>query len=232
MTPVLAIAIWCAVTLFAYAAARRWQARLGLRWYTLPVVSGTALIVLALTLTGTPYGEYAAATRWLRELAGPAVVALAVPLYRQMAAWRDRALAVALAVLAGCVASMGVGLVVGAWLGLPSEVAVALAPRSVTMPVAMSAAQANGGIGPLAALGVVITGVVGCTTVLPLLRRLRVDRDHVDALLLGLVAHAIGVAQARERVPQALAYAALAMTLMAVVSVVLLPWFAALAARL
>ena len=229
MTAAFAIIIWWAVTLLAYAVARRWQQRLGLRWYTLPVVSGTALVVLVLTLTDTAYADYAAATRWLRELAGPAVVALAVPLYRQMRAWRDRAAAVALAVLAGCAASMLVGLGVGLLLDLPAEVAVALAPRSVTMPVAMSAAQANGGIGPLAALGVVITGVVGSATVLPLLRRLRVDRDHVDALMLGLVAHAIGVAQARERVPQALAYAALAMTLMAVASVALLPWVTRLA---
>ena len=73
-----------------------------------------------------------------------AVVALAVPLYRQMAQWRGRALAISAAELAGSAASMLAGAAVAFAFGLPEALSIALAPRSATMPVAMAAERSPG----------------------------------------------------------------------------------------
>jgi putative effector of murein hydrolase len=220
---VLAAALWCSATLLAYLLARRLQRHGGAHWYTLPVVSGTALLLLALGVSGTPYPDYAAATVWLQRLAGPAVVALAVPLYQQMPQWRRRAAPVLAAVLSGCAAALASGWLIGRLLDLPPALLLSLLPRSATMPVAMAAAGRVGGIPALAAIGVVVTGVLGSALVPPVLRRLRCASPEPMALTLGLVAHAIGVAKAQQLVPQALAFAALAMGLMGVATVLALP---------
>jgi putative effector of murein hydrolase len=91
------------------------------------------------------------------------------------------------------------------------------------MAMAMAAAGEVGGVPALAAMGVVVTGVLGAALVPPLLRWLRSDTPETMALTLGLVAHAIGTAKAQQLVPQALAFAALAIGLMGVATVLALP---------
>lgn len=226
MSAVLLAILWMAATVIAYTVARSLQQRLGAHWFTLPVVSGTALVVLALVASRTPYGAYAEATLWLQRLAGPAVVALAVPLYRQMPQWRQRAPAVLAAVLSGCVCALVTGWLLGRLLGLPHALLLSLLPRSATMPMAMAAAGQVGGQPALAAIGVVVTGVVGSALVPWLLRRVRADQAEPLALTLGLVAHAIGTAKAQQLAPQALAFAALAMGLMGVATALVLPMLA------
>lgn len=216
----------CGLTVLAYAAARRLQRCAGgARWYLLPVLTGTALVLLALSLGGLPYARYAEATLWLQRLAGPAVVALAVPLYQQMPLWRRHALPVLAALLAGCAAALASGWLLGHLLQLPEPLLLSLLPRSATMPMAMAAAEQAGGTAALAALGVLVTGVLGSALVPPLLRLLKCDGAEPTALLLGLVAHAIGTAKAQQLVPQALAFAALGLGLMGTLTVLLLPWF-------
>jgi len=219
----MAAALWCSATVLAYLMARRLQRHLGMRWFTLPVVSGTALLLLALAASGTPYREVANATVWLQRLAGPAVVALAVPLYQQMPQWRRRAVPVLAAVLTSCAAALASGWLIGRLLDLPQALLLSMLPRSATMPMAMAAAGQVGGVPALAAIGVVITGVLGSALVPPVLRCLRCASPEPMALTLGLVAHAIGTAKAQQQVPQALAFAALAMGLMGVATVLALP---------
>lgn len=226
MPPVAMAIVWMVATVMAYAVARRLQQWLGARWFTLPVVSGTALVLLTLWASHMPYRAYAEATVWLQRLAGPAVVALAVPLYRQMPQWRRRAPAVLASVLAGCASALAAGWLLGRLLALPQPLLLSLLPRSATMPMAMAAAGQVGGQPALAAIGVVVTGVVGSALIPWLLRKAHADQPEPLALTLGLVAHAIGTAKAQQLAPQALAFAALAMGLMGVATVLALPWVA------
>ncbi len=214
--------VWSLLTLAAYLAALRAYRRSGYRPLWLPVVSGTALVVGLLLLTGTEYPVYAQATQALRWLSGPAIIALAVPLYRQAALLRRLALPLLGALLVGCITSvlttMGLALILGA----PLEVVLSLAPKSATMPIAMAAAERVGGMPALAALAVVATGMAGTLLVGPLLRRLRIADDAVQAFTLGLTAHAIGVARVLQTRPETVAFAALAMSLNGVATALVL----------
>ena len=72
---------WVALTLLAFAlgVAAQWRVRHPL---VNPTLVATVIVSGALLLTATPYREYTAEVRPLSFLLGPAVVALAVPLYR------------------------------------------------------------------------------------------------------------------------------------------------------
>jgi putative effector of murein hydrolase len=204
---------WPLLTLAAYALALRLYRRSGHHLLCLPVLTGTVLVVALLALTGTDYPVYAQATKALRWLTGPAVIALAVPLYRQAALLRRLALPLLGALLVGCAVAVGATLALSFALGAPREVALSLAPKSATMPIAMAAAERAGGVPALAAMAVVATGVLGTLLCAPLLRRLDIEDERVVAFTLGLAAHAIGVARVLQTRPQTVAFAALAMSL-------------------
>lgn len=204
--------LWPLVTLAAYAAALWLYRRSHHNLLCLPVLTGTAMVVGLLALSGTGYPAYAQATKALRWLSGPAVIALAVPLYRQMAQLRRLAFPLLFSLAAGGVTAVVSTLALARLLGAPREVAISLAPKSATMPVAMAAAERAGGIPALAAMAVVATGVLGTLLAGPVFKRLRVEDADVQAFTLGLTAHAVGVARTLQTRPEAVAFAALAMS--------------------
>lgn len=221
--------VWSGATLLAYLAALWLYRRSGHHLLCLPVLTGTALVLTALALSGTAYPVYAEATRALRWLSGPAIIALAVPLYRQAALLRRSVGPVLVALVVGCLVSVLGTLVVCTLMDTPRPFALALAPKAATMPMAMLAAERAGGLPAVAAMAVVATGVLGSLMAGPLLRWLRVDNEAVHGFTLGLVAHAIGVARVMQTHPGSVAFAALAMGLNGVATALLLavcaPWF-------
>ncbi len=216
------IALWTTATLVAYAAAVWLYQRSGHHLLCLPVLTGTALVLGVLALSHTGYPVYAEATRALRWLTGPAIIALAVPLYRQAALLRRMAWPLLGALVAGCLASVSGTLALAKALGTPMSFAWSLAPKAATMPIAMQAAERAGGVPAVAALAVVATAVLGTFMAGPLLRLLRVDDDTTRSFALGLVAHAIGTARALQTTPQSVAFAALAMGLNGVATALVL----------
>ena len=128
-------------------------------------------------------------------------------------------------------AASAVGL---AWaLGLPTEVVMSLAPKSVTAPVAMGIADKVGGIASLAAVFAVLTGLVGALSGKALFALLGIGQDATGwmarGFALGTAAHGIGAARALQVHPDAGAWAALALGLQVVVASLLIPlvagWF-------
>jgi putative effector of murein hydrolase len=214
--------LWLAVTVAVYLAAAYGFARSRHALWALPVVTGTTAVLLVLSLAQVPYADYARATSGLRWLSGPAVISLAVPLYRQTAVMRPWIVPLLLATLAGSATSIAATWVLASWLHLPPAWVVSLLPKSVTMPIAMGAAHNLGGVPALAALAVAFTGVAGTCLTPPLLRLAGIRSPQVEAFALGLSAHAIGTARVIQRQPQALAFAALAMGLNGVCTALLL----------
>ncbi len=214
--------VWVLTTLAAYVASLCLYRFSGHHLLCLPVLTGTALVLAALALASTSYPVYAEATRVLRWMTGPAIIALAVPLYRQGVLLRRLARPLLWALLAGCLTSV-LGTLGLAWLlGAPGSFALSLAPKSATMPMAMLAAERAGGVPAVAAMAVVATGVFGTLIAGPLLRRLRIDDESTHSFTLGLVAHAIGVARVLQTHPGSVAFAALAMGLNGVLTAMVL----------
>jgi putative effector of murein hydrolase/ferredoxin len=173
------------------------------------VVGGGAGAVAARHRHGVP--GLLLGAQFIHFLLGPAVVALAWPLWQRRAELRRRAVALLLAALAGGAAASGSAVAIGWAVGLPSDVIASLAPKSTTAPVAMGLAAQLGGIPALAAVFAVLTGLVGAVTAQCLLRALRVRHPAVHGFALGTVSHGIGAARALQVHPEAGAYAALAL---------------------
>jgi predicted murein hydrolase (TIGR00659 family) len=188
-----------------------------------PVLWSVIAIALLLVLTDTPYPTYFSGAQFIHFLLGPAVVALAWPMWQRRAELRQRALPLLLAGLAGGAAASATAVAAGWALGLPRDVLGSLAPKSVTAPVAMGIAQQLGGIPALAAVFAVLTGLVGALGAKYLFDALGVRDPDVRGFALGTASHGIGAARAMQVHPDAGAYAGLALGLQVVLASLLLP---------
>lgn len=156
-------------------------------------------------------------------LLGPAVVALAWPLWLRRAELRRRGVALSLAALVGGASAAGASIAVGWALGLPGEVLRSLAPKSVTSPVAMGIAERIGGVPALAAVFAIVTGIAGALSAKYLFNFLRINSWAVRGFALGTISHGIGAARALQVDAEAGAYAGIALGLQVLLASLLLP---------
>jgi len=156
-------------------------------------------------------------------LLGPATVALAVPLYLNLRRIRQLFWPIFTTLMIGGV--FATGLVVGLawWFGAEHMMLMTLAPKSVTSPIAMLVAEQIGGVAALAAVFVLITGVIGAICGPALLQLLGVHSPEARGMALGMTAHAVGTSVALHESEECGAFAALAMSLMGVATAVFLP---------
>ena len=221
--PLFGVAITLAVFQLAYAAYEK------TRWVFLqPVLVSMTLIVGILLLCGIDYDEYRISAQWLTLLLGPATVALAVPLYLNLRRIRELFGPIVITLLVAGVFATALGMALAWAFGADDMILMTLAPKSVTSPIAMLVAEQIGGVVALAAVFVMITGVLGAIFGPELLRRFGVQHPAARGIALGLTAHAVGTAQARQESDECGAFAALAMSLMGVMTAVLLPLVVAL----
>ncbi len=211
------------LTLVAYQAGQRLHALSGRNPLVNPVLVAVAALVALLLATGTPHATYFEGAQFVHFLLGPATVALAIPLHRQIERVRRSAPALAASLLLGSAAAAGSAVAIASALGAGRETLIALAPKSVTAPVAMALAEGLGGLPSLAAVLVILTGVTGAMLGPPLLDLLRVRDERARGLALGVASHGIGTARALERSEVAGAFAGLAMGLNALATALLLP---------
>ena len=211
------------LTLIAYQAGAWVYRKADLHPLANPVLIAVAALVLVLWSSGTDYETYFEGAQFVHFLLGPAVVALAVPLYNNIRHVRALALPLSAAIVAGSLTAVAsaVGL---AWLFDASAQTIAsLAPKSVTTPIAMGIAEEIGGLPSLTAVLVILTGILGGMFATWTLNALRIRDWRARGLAVGVAAHGIGTARALQLSEVAGAFSSLAMGLNGLATAVLLP---------
>ena len=211
-------------TVATYVVAHAVYDRVGRAPWANPVLWSVVGIGCVLVATGTSYPTYFAGAQFVHVLLGPAVVALAWPLWLRRAEVRRRGVGLVAASLVGGLAAAGSAVAIGWAFGLPLDVLRSLAPKSVTAPVAMGIADRLGGVPALAAVFAVVTGMVGALSAKYLFDLLRVDSWAVRGFAIGTASHGIGAARALQVHPSAGAYAGIALGLQVVLSSLLMPF--------
>jgi predicted murein hydrolase (TIGR00659 family) len=188
-----------------------------------PVLIAVALVAVLLGVSGTPYKTYFDGAQFVHFLLGPATVALGVPLYKNLALVRQNLVPMAAALIVGALVAIVSAVVIANLLGAPREALISLAPKSVTAGVAMAVTEKLGGLPPLTAVLVILTGVIGAVVVTPLMNALKIKDYAARGFAAGLASHGIGTARAFTVDPVAGVFAGVAMGLNAVVTPALVP---------
>lgn len=219
------------MTLCAYLAAQRIFVLCRASPLANPVAISVALIAGTLWLSGMSYERYFAGAQFVHFLLGPATVALAVPLVRQLPRLRRAWLPLGVALTLGCVTAIVSAVVVAVLLGATPELAYTLGPKSATSPIAMAVSERMGGLPAFTAALVIVTGIFGAVVGNYLFRLLRIGSDAARGFAWGLASHGIGTARAFQVSGEAGAFAGLAMGLNGALTAVLAPWLVPLAMR-
>jgi len=186
--------------------------------FLIPVLTSTVFIIFILVVFHIPYDSYMTGGKWINSLLGPAVVALAFPLYKQREFIKNHLLLIIGGVsVAGILGILSVG-VLAKTAGLSQQLSLSILPKSVTTPVAMAVADGLGASPSMAIAGVMIAGIFG-TMAAPLIFKLFGVESHVGkGIALGSTAHAIGTAKAAEYSELAFSMGSVSMTMNAILS--------------
>lgn len=217
-TPLFGITL----TLLIYTLSQKLYLRIGKVWAN-PVLVSIVSIILLLQGSAIEYRDYAQGGDVLVFLLGPSVVALAIPLYQRRDEIWQRKRPIMVGIFAGSLVSIisACGL---AWvLGGSREVILSLAPKSVTTPIAISIVDKIGGIAPLTAALVVLTGCIGAVCGPEFCKRIGITSPVATGLAVGTSAHGIGTARMLEVDRLAGAVAGLAIGLNGLMTAFLLP---------
>jgi predicted murein hydrolase (TIGR00659 family) len=215
--------LWLTATMLAYIAGHWFYRKSGEN----PLVNSVAIAVIVLIAllwaTDTDYTRYFDGAQFVHFMLGPAVVALAVPLYENRRKVRRTILPIVLALLAGSTTAVVSAVGIAVALGASMETVTSLAPKSVTSPIAMGIAERIGGLPSLTAGLVIITGILGATIGTPLFNAMGVKDWRARGFAMGVTAHGIGTARAFQVNEIAGTFAAIALGLNGVVTAILVP---------
>jgi predicted murein hydrolase (TIGR00659 family) len=215
--------LWLTATMLAYIAGHWLYRKSGEN----PLVNSVAIAVIVLIAllwaTDTDYTRYFDGAQFVHFMLGPAVVALAVPLYENRRKVRRTILPIVLALLAGSTTAVVSAVGIAVALGASMETVTSLAPKSVTSPIAMGIAERIGGLPSLTAGLVIITGILGATIGTPLFNAMGVKDWRARGFAMGVTAHGIGTARAFQVNEIAGTFAAIALGLNGVVTAILVP---------
>ncbi|HHU37767.1 MAG TPA: LrgB family protein [Propionibacterium sp.] len=195
-----------------WAADKLWE-RSGRNPLLTPLLVAAGVIGAVLVLLGIDYTVYADGAGVLTFLLGPATVALALPLYRQASHVKEAALMVLGVVVVGSVFSILAGYWLTVWLGGSEELALSMAPKSSTTPIAMALAESLGGWAPVAVLFVMIAGLAGAVFGPWILTAARITDPRARGLAMGVASHGIGTSRAFQEGETQGAFSGLAMGL-------------------
>ncbi|OJJ11230.1 hypothetical protein BKI51_15305 [Alphaproteobacteria bacterium AO1-B] len=218
-SPLLALTL----TLVAYQVGFWIYRRAGFNPLLNPVLIAVVLLVSLLLVTDTQYSVYFEGAQFVHFMLGPATVALALPLYRQLERVRRSSLAILASLLAGSLTAAISAVGIAALFGASKETLVSLAPKSVTAPVAMGISEQLGGLPSLTAVLVILTGITGAALGPLLLNLMGVKDMAARGLAIGTASHGIGTARALQVSELAGAFSGLAMGLNALATAILLP---------
>ncbi len=167
----------------------------GRRFYLNPVLLSIFLIAVFLKTTHIKYSFYMKSAGFIFYLLGPAVVSLAIPLYKERATILEYAREIGVGVVLGGLVAALTAIYIAKFLGGSRPVLLSIAPKSITTAIAIGVSGKIGGIPALTAVLVILTGILGNAVGVELLNLARVKDRVARGLGMGVTSHALGTAR-------------------------------------
>ncbi len=215
--------LWLPCTILFFAASSWLYRRLNKAPVANPTLLTIAALVMMLVGLGVPYKTYFESVAIIHYVLGTAVVALALPLYRNVGRLRGRRRGMAAALVAGSLTSILVGLSVAILAHASTSTVLSLAPKSATAAVSMEISRIIGGAPAVTATLTILTGIIGAIAGPYVLNILRVVEPEARGFAMGVASHGIATARAFSEGEVAGSFAGLGMVLNAILTALVVP---------
>lgn len=191
----------------------------------LPILTCTVIISCALIFFDIPYDQYMVGGEWIQKLLGPAVVALAIPLYNQRKLINQYKFTILTSVVLAMIAGIISVVSLLALFNASEAFILSSIPKSMTTPVAMEVSDEIKGLPSLTAVLVMIAGFSGAIFGPLLYKLFRIDSAISRGVAMGSASHGVGISKLKEFDEETLSMGSLAMSLSAVVGSFICPIF-------
>lgn len=215
-------ALGITITLAAFMLAKIFQKKTRFKEFP-PVVLATIIIIALLELLNIDYDTYNKGGAMIGFLLGPATIALALPLVRNIQILKDNFKPLLTGVLVGSVVGIISVLILGKLFGVSKAMILSLVAKSVTTPIAMGITENIGGIPALTAVFVIATGMFGAFVGHKLLRLCGVTDDVAVGIAIGAAAHGLGTNRCLDESELQAAVAGVGIALVGIVTAVFAP---------
>ena len=175
-----------------------------------PVLITVLVLVSYLIIFGISPEKYEEAGQYIDFWLKPSIVALGVPLYLQLSKIKSL-----VGIITVCLTAK--------WLGLSNDIAISLAPKSVTTPIALEVSRVLHGIEPITVMAVMTTGFLGNIFGITFLNWFRIKSPMAKGISLGTASHALGIMAAFNLSEKYAVYASLGMIFNGIFTAVLAP---------
>ncbi len=186
-----------ALSVLAFWAGTRLQKKTGLVICN-PLLVGILLVIAVLVVFKIPYENYNEGGALINLFLSPATACLAVAIYSKVKLLKENWLPILVGCTVGSLTSMGSVWLLCRLFGLSDAMTASLLPKSVTTPIAVSVAEAHGGISSITVVAVIFTGIFGSIVAPFLIRLFRVKDPVAAGLSIGACSHAMGTSKALE----------------------------------
>ncbi|OON43207.1 LrgB family protein [Bacillus anthracis] len=164
--------------------------------FTLPVLTVTAIMICLFLTFGISHHEYKEnGGVILTGLLSPAIVALAIPLFKERKILMQNFLSMLIGVVAGIVVLTTMNVVIGGILNIDKELILTTLPQLATIPIAISLADQIGGIPSMTSSFVVVAGITGAMIGPTVLKFFRITSTIGKGVGMGCASHIIGVSR-------------------------------------
>ncbi len=162
------------------------------------VITGVILIII-LRVFKLDYVEYNKSACFLTLLLGPATIALALPLVKNIELLTQNKRAIYLGFVVATLTAIAVTFIVGNVFHTDWNIVISLLPKSVTTPIAVEISKAIGGIPELTACIVSLTGIYGAVLGHKILKLCKIKSDIAIGLAIGAASHVLGTSSCVEK---------------------------------
>jgi predicted murein hydrolase (TIGR00659 family) len=188
-----------------------------------PLLVSVVLIVAYLSYSGLSYSTFYAQTHSLNFMMGPCVVALGYVLYEQVDNFKGYIASMLISVFIGSIVAIVSVVLIAKVLGADAILTASLAPKSVTLPIAVQLSKNAGGIPELTIAFLLLSGLLGGLIGPSILRMIGIKSKLAIGLSLGSASHALGTARALELGAVEGAASGLAIGIMGIATALVLP---------
>lgn len=217
--------IWIGITLGCYVVALFLYRKSGATPLLHPLIVASLIVFLLLTLSDTPISHYQQFVALLDWLLGPAIVALALPLYSQIPVIRRLGGRILIPIFCGGLLAPSLAWAIMALLADNPAMQMTMLVKSITTPLAVEVSQVTRGIPALAAGVVIATGIVGAIASTAVFKALNIQSDAAKGIALGTIGHAIGTVKALQMNETTAAMATLSLCINGITTALIVPIF-------
>ena len=193
--------------------------------FLMPLLTTSILLIAILLMFHIPYETYMIGGDWLNHLLGPAIVALAYPLYTQREKLLTYIYPILAGVVVGSIVGIASGILLGQLFGVSKTMILSLVSKSITTPVAIQITDEIGGVPALTVIFVLIAGFTGLLLGPIIFKWCKIESLIGKGISFGSGSHVIGTSKAIEYGELTASMSSVSMILSTVIGSILSPFF-------